>query len=750
MEEDTLEIVFDENLEVTDSSSKDLEAKVAGLEKSHFENLALDMDEDDLDEIGRKVYETYQADLSSREEWEQMTVEAIEDLGLIANNFQEPFEGACSATDPLILESVVKFQSKASNELLPASGPVRTKIIGKSTVDKEDQAFRVKTDMNYLVQEAIPEFYNESDKNLFFVGLIGNGFKRKYYCPIKDRTCDEMVFPDKLVVNNLSKSLGSAERISYVHYMSERLMDQYTEEGIYVDNDYGSSYSPETTDFEDIIREIQGISSERNSYDDIYVLIEQHCYLKLNDDKVARPYIITIEKHTQKVCAITRNWSENDSKFKRLDWFTHYMFVPTAGFYALGYAHLLGNIQKALTVSLRSISDAGQLANLQGGFVNSKLKIKGDGAISPGEFRDVEVIGVVNKLEDMFFPLPFKEPSATLFGFMQNLRAVGQKFADSTEQVIADSTNYGPVGTTMALLEASTRFFAAIYKRLYTAQADEFRIIARIEHDYGSESYAWDAGEFQDARKEDYDHKRLRILPVADPNFSSQAQRLSRAQAMFDTARQAPKEHNMREILIEFHKALGNEDVEIFLPKPEEPQKREPLEDIQAVISGQPIKAFPEQDHKSHITVKTAFLEDKTAGGSEVMREFVPLILANIQEHAFLDYMNNVNALQQQGFGLEEATQRLKRLNDIAEEEAQKGTPAMLLAQAEMIKALADQAKEQRESINDTRDFGLKLLDVSVRAERETNRATESGRKIDLTEEQMALDLIKEGLKKDG
>lgn len=757
MEEDLDQISFEFNEdpitgEISGAEDVEISFDLDELElNEHYDNLAETLDEDELEDIGREAVEMFEADMASREDWEMMTTESLENLGLILNDSQEPFDGACTATHPLILEAVVKFQSKASNELCPAKGPALTKTIGKETPEIQDQAQRVKTDMNYVLQEEIEEYYDETEKSLFFTGLIGNGFKRKYYDPIKGRICDEMCFPDKIVVNNLATSLMKAERISYLFCLTGREIDRYIDEAYFSDEDFGEPTKVEDSEFSDILREIQGISSESKTYDHVYQMVEQHCYLKLPGDDYEKPYVVTVERHSKKVASIRRNWEENDDKHTRLEWFTHYSFVPTAGFYALGYAQLLGNLQKSLTVAMRSLVDAGMFANMPGGFKRHNARIIGNnGPHAPGEFKDIEVPATVQRLEDVFMGLPFKEPSAVLFSLMEKLENSGQQFADSVDQVVAEGTNYGPVGTTMALLEASTKFFAAVYKRMFFAQKNELKIVARLIKDYGDSFYAWDAGEFQGSRHQDYDSGSVKIIPVADPNYSSQAQRLAKAQAMVDSARQAPQLHDMKAVYRDFHKALGNENVDLYIPPEEQAQKLEPMADIQALINGKPIQAFPEQDHSAHIAVKTAFLQNQM--NQEVFAQYRDSLTANIQEHTFMLYQSQVEALTGQGFSVAQAAQRLNRLNEIAQEEASKGSPASRLADAEVLKAQVDLMKEQREERNDKRDLGLKLLDTAVKQEREINRATEKERQMDLTEEKMALDLIREGLKnsKDG
>lgn len=722
----------------------------------HFNNIAEQLSDDDLDEIGRMVVDSFQSDKDTRSEWEQITLDCIDSLGLQIEEKSEPFEGACTATHPLILESVVKFQSKASNELLPASGPVKTKIIGMTNELIEKQSKRVKDDMNYHVQHVIEEFYSETEKALFFTAFIGNAFKKSYYDPTKLRVCNEFIFPDKIVVNNLAKSLKDAERISHWFYVNKRCMNDYMDNGYYIeydDDELGQPGQPVCSEFEDRIREIQGISSESKMFDEVYTVIEQHRFLpidangKYNEDNKQLPYIVTVDLNSQKVLAIRRNWRQSDASQSRMDWFTHYQFVPTAGFHALGYAHLLGNLQKTLTLAMRSLADAGQFANLPAGFKNKTARIVGDnGPLAPGEFKDVEIPST-QKIADVFDVLPFKEPSTVLFSLMQELTAVGQKFADSTEQVIADSTNYGPVGTTMALLEASTRFFASAYKRCFQAQANEFKIISRLIYDYSNDQYEYFIDpEQQFSRSSDYDPNIIDIIPVADPNYSSQAQRISKAQIVLDTSLKFPDIHNRKQALKEFYKAFEIDDIDKLVPPEEKPEKREPLDDLYAMIRGMPTAAFKGQDHDSHIAVKTAWIQDPANGGNETMQQFQPMVLANIREHQFIKYLEEVGALEAQGMVVAEAAQRLARINQMAKEEQEQGSPAYMIAQAELIKAQTQRQKEDREAKQGTFKLGLDLLDHTAELEREVNRAREEGAKIDNDKVKMAIDLLKSGL----
>jgi hypothetical protein len=724
-----------------------------------YDNIADVMDSDALDEIASDVIESFQADKDSRSDWEQMTADAVDNLGLVYDESSELFEGACTANHPLILESAVKFQSKVSNELLPSKGPCKTQIYGEKTEEKQKQAKRIRDDMNYELQHVMPEYYPETEKTLFMVALIGNGFKKTWYDPVKGRNCNELIV-DRLYVNNNASSLQSAERITHQYYINKRRMFDLIDSNYFLDysgEDLGAPGHPEPDAFSDTIREIHGLASETDSYDEVYTIIEQHCYLQLDpktglidETKPYKPYVVICDLGSQKILSIRRNWSENDIKAKRLEWFVHYQFVPTFGFYALGLAHLLGNLQKTLTITIRSLADAGQFANLPAGFKNKNARIVGDdGPLSPGTFKDVEIPGI-KPIREMFEPLPFKEPSQVLFLLLQELTAVGQKFADSTEQVIADSTNYGPVGTTMALLEASTRFYAAVYKRQYLSQTEELKILSRLISDYGDDEYPYIVDSSQEfSRVEDYDSNVIDIIPVSDPNYSSQAQRISKAQAMLDTAMKdgGGQNHNMREVYREVYLALEVEDIDRFLPPADKPQKLEPVEDILAMLSGKPIAAFKGQDHEAHIAVKSAWIQDPANGGSEANAQFHPIILANIREHTFQLYLEQMSALQaQEGLSQAAAAQRISRLNQIAQEEEQEGSPAHLLAKAEMIKAETSYQKEQREAGQDQFKLGVDLLQTAANIEREKNRAAEMNRKIDTDVIKIAADMLKTGM----
>ena len=443
-------------------------------DEEFFRNLVDDLDEDTLTDISEQVHENFTADKDSRAEWESMFERGFDLLGLKLEESSEPFEVACTAVHPILIESAVKFQSKATQELFPASGPVRSQIIGEVTEEKEKQSHRVKDFMNYQVTEQMPEYFDEFERMLFHLPLIGSAFKKIYFDSSLNRPVSEFVPIDQFYVSYYATDLRRADRYTHVIYRSPVEMQRDMAAGMYADVDLPEASTPEFAPISQKMDTIMGLSPS-GSHDPQYVLLEQHCYLDIegyeDEDGLSLPYIVTIEEQSRQVLSIRRNYNKDDRRREKKIFFTHYRFVPGFGFYGLGLIHFLGNLTMTATAAMRSLVDAGQFANLPGGFKAKGMRIVGDNdPIAPGEFREVEATG--NDLSKMIINLPYKEPSQTLFQMLNFVTATAQKFADTTEQVISDAASYGPVGTTMALLEASSKFFSAIHKRLHKAQHD--------------------------------------------------------------------------------------------------------------------------------------------------------------------------------------------------------------------------------------------------------------------------------------
>lgn len=654
----------------SEDTMSNLEKAVMNISKEHFANLAENIDEHELLEISNCVVESFEEDKQSRSEWDKNIANGLKLLGITLEDVSEPFPGACAATHPIILESAVKFQAKASNELFSPKGPVKTAIKGMSSPEKEEQALRIKNHMNYQIMEEMEEFFDETERMLFYLPIVGSAFKKTYYSRILDRPISEFIHVDNFIVNYYSTNLNTATR--YTHVIQKTLAELKKDmlSGMYMDVDLKDYNVSEKGDIQIAIDETTGIFP--NYDDEVVTLLEHYCYYdfkeideKASPDGIPLPYIITLEKDSGKILAIRRNWEENDKRQKALCPFTHYKFVPGMGFYGLGYIHLLGNLQVSLTTTMRSLVDSGSFANLQGGFVDKRLRIRDGGPLAPGEYRETESGGL--PLKDAILPLMYKEPSQTLFAMFQHMETRSQKFADSTEQVIADSTNYGPVGTTIALLEASTKFFSGVHKRLHRSQKNEFKILAAINFEYLDENESFDyIGKTFNISKDDYDG-RVDIVPESDPNMGSQAQKLATSEAIWTRALQARDIHDMKAIAKYSYMAMGIEEgwIEKFVPEKEEPIEADPVTDLQLIQQGKPVKAFPGQDHDSHIAIKMAFLQDPMGGGHPSMASLVPLIQANIQDHVTMKFKESV-------YGLSGAAQGVAPNEQVLAQAAQK------------------------------------------------------------------------------
>jgi chaperonin GroES len=613
-----------------------------------YDNLAEGfLSEEEVERIGSMVVDSYEADKDSRAEWESMFEKGFELLGLKLTTASEPFEGACTAVHPLLIESAVKFQSKASEELFPPQGPVKAQIVGVPSQESEEQSYRVQTFMNYQLTEVMPEYFDEFERMLFHLPLVGSAFKKIYYDPASDRPVSEFVPVDQFYVSYNATDLRRADRYTHVIYMTPHELQKQIMSGMYRDIDLSEPSEFEPSSMSQTINSIMGIEFNAE-YDKQYTLLEQHLYLELDGDEIPSPYIVTIEKDSGKVLSIRRNWNEGDFTREKKMFFTHYKYVPGFGFYGLGLIHFLGNLTMSATLAMRSLLDAGQFSNLPGGFKARGIRIVGgDDPIAPGEFKEVEATGM--DLQKAIVPLPYKEPSQTLLQLLGVVTSAGQKFADSTDAVVADSTNYGPVGTTLALIEASAKLFSAIHKRLHKSQRDELRILARLNYEILPEERLIIPIPGQDlpVKRTDFDG-RIDIIPVSDPNIPSQAHRLAQAQMLLQISAQTPPgTYNMTEVHRSLLSAAGIADPNRFLAPSQEPVPQDPVSDIISVSKGLPIAAFPGQDHAAYITVFTSFIEDPALGQNQQLQSMVPLLQAAIREHMMMQYQETMGGFLQ-------------------------------------------------------------------------------------------------------
>ena len=709
-----------------------------------YRNLRDDLEEDELQDIGRTLYDNYESDKSSRNEWESMFERGFDLLGLKIEETSEPFEGACTAVHPLLIESAVKFQSKASQELFPPNGPVKAQILGKHTLEKENQAMRVQNFMNYQLTEQMPEYFDEFERMLFHLPLIGSSFKKIYYDASFKRPVSEFIPIDQFYVSYNASNLRNADRYTHVIYKSPVDLYREIKAEMYSDIDLPEAGMINPTSFAEKMDTIIGLSPSGDS-DPQYVLLEQHCYLDIDDpqseDGESLPYIVTIEEQSKQVLSIRRNYAKDDPTKQKKVHFVHYRFVPGFGFYGLGLMHFLGNLTMSATAAMRALIDAGQFANLPGGFKAKGVRMVGNNEpIAPGEFKEVEATGI--DLNKAIISLPYKEPSSTLYQMLQFVTAAGQKFADSTEQIVSDAASYGPVGTTMALLEASSKFFTAIHKRLHKSQRDEFKILASIDHDYLPQEYPYevplaDRSIFQS----DFDGK-IDVIPVSDPNIPSNAHRMMLANMALQMAQQSPPGMFNTEALNRTILSAANmPNLDEILPPKPEPQTLDPVSDIMAAVKGIPIAAFPGQNHDAHIQVKMAYLQDPMNGANPIMQRVQPILQANIQEHSVMKYQEQVNGLAQQELGTvaPESAQKPQVIELAlmeAAKQVQNANQAMGMVQSPEQQMVAlEQAKVELEKQKIQMDMAVNTTEAAL-----------ENKKLDLEESKQLMEATKSGL----
>jgi len=602
--------------------------------ESHFDNLAELLPEETLNPLGSELAQNYQEYKSSRKDWETSYAKGLDLLGFKYETPSEPFQGASGATHPVLSEAVTQFQSLAYKELLPADGPVRTRIIGVQTPQKNDQANRVKEFMNYQLMDVMKEYEPEFDQMLFYLPLSGSAFKKVYYDDLLGRTVSKFVPADDLIVPYNATSLEDAEAVIHRIKISENDLRKQQVAGFYRDIELPRPFNQET-EVEKKERMLEG--TKRTFNEDMYTLLEFHINLDLEgfEDRgpdgqetgIKLPYIVTIEEGSKEILSIRRNYEIADPKKQKIPYFVHFKFLPGLGFYGFGLIHMIGGLSRTATTALRSLLDAGTLSNLPAGFKMRGIRIRDDAqSIQPGEFRDVDAPG--GNIKDSFMTLPFKEPSATLLQLMGVVVSAGQRFASIADLQVGEGNQQAAVGTTVALLERGSRTMSAIHKRIYAALKNEFKLMTRVFKLYLPNEYPYDVvGGQKMIKQTDFDDK-IDIIPVADPNIFSQAQRISIAQTELQLATSNPQLHNLYTAYRNMYEALGVKNIDAILKPPARPAPMDPaIEHIQA-LAGQPFQAFKGQDHQAHITAHLNFMSTNMARNN-------PVVMASLQKNIF-------------------------------------------------------------------------------------------------------------------
>jgi hypothetical protein len=620
-------------------------------EDSEFnENLAEILDDSELTQMVGDLIGDYDDDISSRRDWMQTYVDGLELLGMKVEDRTEPWPGACGVQHPLLTESVVKFQAETMMETFPAQGPVRTQIIGKETPQKRDAARRVQDDMNYQLTDVMTEYRPEHERMLWGLGLAGNAFKKVYYDPSLGRQVSMYVPADDVVVPYGASNLESAERVTHVMRKTPNELKKLQRDGFYRDVELGE---PDNT-LDEVEKKIAEKLGFRATTDDRYKLLEMQVDLIIEDDKfrddddegIALPYIVTIEKGSNEILAIRRNWEPDDKLKTKRNHFVHYSYVPGFGFYALGLIHLIGAFAKSGTSIIRQLVDAGTLSNLPGGFKTKGLRVKGDDTpISPAEWRDVDVAS--GTMRDNIMPLPYKEPSQVLYNLLGTIVEEGRRMAGMADLQVADMSANAPVGTTLAILERSLKMMSAVQARVHYAMKQEFKLLKVIIADYTPETYSYEPEEgSRKAKKSDYDN--VDVLPVSDPNAATMAQKIVQYQAVIQLAQGAPQIYDMPYLHRQMLEVLGIKNASKLVPlKDDEDRKpRDPVSENMDVINGKPVKAFIYQDHEAHLVVHMSFMNDpkiqQALGQNPNAQSMMGAMMAHVGEHIAFQYRKQI------------------------------------------------------------------------------------------------------------
>ena len=595
-------------------------------------NLAENMDERTLKDLAMDLIQEYKKDKTSRKEWEDAYIKGLDLLGTRYQQTSRPFKGASSVTHPLLAESVTQFQAQAYKELVPSDGPVRTQTIGLQTPQIEAQADRVKDYMKYLLMEEMEDYTTDMDQMLFYLPLSGSTFKKVYYDAMLQRPVSKFIPAEDLVVPYFASDLKDSERITHVIKMTKNEVIKKQAAGFYRDIELIES-NAEPDSVQKKLNELEGVKGTGADY--LHTVLEMHVDLSLDDfdedfddkaKKIKIPYIVTIDEGAGEVLSIYRNYKPNDVTYQRIEYFVHYKFLPGLGFYGFGLTHMIGGLSLAATQSLRQLIDAGTLKNLPAGFKSRGIRVRDDDQpIQPGEFRDVDAPG--GNIRDQFFNLPFTEPSTTLYNLLGFVVQAGQKFAGTTDSNVGNDAQNRAVGTTMAIMERGSRVMSGVHKRCYYAMRLEFKILARICGESLPEAYPYDVyGGSREIKSADFDN-RVDILPVADPNIMSMAQRVTLAQSQLQIAQSNPQMHNLHEAYRRVYEALGTKQIEAILkPAPKQPEPLDPAKENARALQMKLLVAFEFQDHDAHIAAHMAFMASR-------MVQINPQVYALMQSH---------------------------------------------------------------------------------------------------------------------
>ena len=615
----------------------------------HDANLAEFIDEVTLQSMASELVDDFNSDRESRQDWARAYVKGLDLLGMKIEERSQPWAGASGVFHPVLTEAVVRFQAQAMGEIFPASGPVRTKIMGKLTPEKADQADRIQTEMNYLLTEEMTEYRDETEQMLFKLPLAGSAFKKVYYDPLEDRPVAMFVPAEDFVVSYGASDLASCPRYTHIMKKTSNEVLELQVAGFYRDVDLPDP-EPDFSDIQEKYDELDGESAIIED-DDRHTILEMHVTMNMPEefddpDNIARPYVITIDKTSREILAIRRNWYEDDTKKKKRLHFVHYKYLPGLGFYGTGLIHLIGGLAKSATSILRQLIDAGTLSNLPAGLKARGLRIKGDDSpLMPGEFRDVDVPG--GAIRDSITFIPYKEPSSVLYSLLGNIVEEGRRIGSVADIQVGDMNSQAPVGTTLALMERSMKVMSGVQARMHAAMKNELRLLARIIRDYMPEEYAYEMdGDFN--RREDFD-SRVDVIPVSDPNAATMSQRIMQYQAALQLSQQAPQLYDMGKLHRQMLEVLGIQDADDIIKLPDDIKPADPVTENMMILKQEPVKPFKYQDHEAHIAVHMAAAQDpkimQMVGQSPFAAQIQQAMAAHITEHVAFQYRREIEKM---------------------------------------------------------------------------------------------------------
>ena len=719
-------------------------------QEGNFEgNIAEWLEDNILIKIASDLRTNFEDDKNSRSDWEKAYTEGLDLLGFKYEERAKPFTGATGVTHPLLAEAVTQFQAQSYKELLPPGGPVRAEILGDATPEIEQQAERIKNFMNYQVTCIMQEFDPELDQMLFHLPLAGSAFKKIYYDAQLERAVSRFIPAEDLIVPYFVSDLESCMRITHVVKMKKNDLRKNQVSGFYRDIELQPSKADisDSKEKQDSILGVEQVSFSEEEFN----LLEMHVDLDIpgfedkdeenNPTGIMLPYIVTIDEDSGKVLSIYRNWRQGDGSRKKKQYFTHYKFLPGLGFYGFGLIHMLGGLSRTATAALRQLIDAGTLSNLPAGFKARGLRIKDDDeALNPGEWRDVDAPG--GNLRESLMPLPYKEPSATLFQLLGFVTDAGRRFAGVTDMMMGENagSQQQPVGTTMAILERGMKVMSAIHKRLHYAQKIEFKLLAKVFSEYLPPEYPYMvANGNQMVKQTDFDD-RVDVIPVSDPNIFSMAQRVTLAQTQLQLAQSNPEMHNLHEAYRRMYAALGVQNIEKVLPPPPQPQPTDPAIENAGTLNAQKPVAFPDQDHSAHIRAHRAFM-------SSMLVKTNPAVMSLLQSHITEHVGFMARAMVQEEMQ-PEMDQLMQQYGGQLPQEVQaqiemQMESAVAIKIAEIIEQMVAEEQEMFDQMGDDPLVQLKQQEIDIKKNEAELKAQQMGEKQALEEKKMSQ---KEGL----